>query len=134
MGQGSERFLTVPILSAWAGDVDGRRGSAQLAFRHGAAEFAEDFTQGNLRGLLTDLGFAKPQLARTIKQIASLAVRISEVATTLATKELADALHAQAKVVEAALEADFGLPARDFYDRISWDDGQECSGGWGGLS
>ena len=26
----------------------------QLAFRHGAAEFAEDFTQGNLRGLLTD--------------------------------------------------------------------------------
>lgn len=106
----------------------------QLAFRHGAAEFAEDFTQGNLRGLLTDLGFAKPQLARTIKQITSLAVRISEAATTLATKELADALHAQAGVIEAALEADFGLPARDFYDRISRDDRQERSGGWGGLS
>ena len=106
----------------------------QLAFRHGAAEFAEDFTKGNLRGLLADLGFAKPQLVRTIKQIASLATRIAEAATTLATKELANALHAQARVIEAALETDFGLPVRDFYDRISRDDRQERSGGWGGLS
>ncbi|MBT9247902.1 HipA domain-containing protein (plasmid) [Gemmobacter fulvus] len=106
----------------------------QLAFRHGEAEFTEDFTQDNLRGLLFDFGFAKPQMGRTLKQIATLAVRIAEAATTLATKELADALHAQAGVIEAALEADFGLPARDFYDRISRDDGQERSGGWGGLS
>lgn len=86
----------------------------QLAFRHGEAEFAEDFTQNNLRGLLSDLGFAKPQMGRTLKQIATLAVRIAEAATALATKELADALHAQASVVEAALETEFGLPVRDF--------------------
>ena len=75
----------------------------RLAFRHGEAEFAKDVTQDNLRALMADLGYAKPSLPRTIKQIAALAQAIAKAAPTLATKELADALHAQAKVVEAAL-------------------------------
>jgi serine/threonine-protein kinase HipA len=90
----------------------------QLAFRHGAAEFAEDVTQDNLRSLLVDLGFAKPPLARIIKQVAALAHAIAKAAPGLATKDLADALHAQARIVEAALEADFRLPLRDYYDRV----------------
>lgn len=106
----------------------------QLAFRHGEAEFAEDFTQGNLRDLLIDLGFAKPPLTRILKQVASLAGKIAEAAATLAPKELADALHAQARVIEAALEAEFTLPARDFYSRIERDDRREHPGGWGVFS
>ncbi|MBC7283290.1 MAG: HipA domain-containing protein [Hoeflea sp.] len=104
----------------------------QLAFRHGEADFAEDFTLDNLRGLLVDLGFAKPQLGRTVKQIAALAGRIAEVAPGIAAKDLADGLHAQARVVEGALGADFGLPDRDYFDRIERDDRQELAGGWGG--
>ena len=43
-------------------------------------------------------------------------------------------MHAQAKVVEAALEVDFGLPPRDYYDRINRDDREVSAGGWGGFS
>ena len=69
-----------------------------------------------------------------IKQFAALATRIAEAATQLATKDLADGLHAQAKVVEAALGVDFKLPPRDFFDRISRDERGEAAGGWGGFS
>ena len=106
----------------------------RLAFRHGAAEFAEDVTQDNLRALMTDLGYAKPSLPRTIKQVASLAQAIAKAAPALATKELGDALHAQAKVVESALAADFDLSPRDYYDRINRDDRAANAGGWGGFS
>ena len=106
----------------------------QLAFWHGAAEFAEDVTQDNLRRLLIDLGYAKPPLARIIKQVTALAQSIARAAPGLATKELADALQAQAKVVEAALGADFGLPPRDYYARINRDDRAANVGGWGGFS
>ncbi|GGE28342.1 hypothetical protein GCM10011345_38000 [Gemmobacter megaterium] len=106
----------------------------QLAFWHGAAEFAEDVTQDNLRRLLVDLGFAKPPLARIIKQVAALAQTIAKAAPGLATKDLADALHAQAKVIEAALGTDFALPPRDYYDRINRDDRATNVGGWGGFS
>jgi serine/threonine-protein kinase HipA len=84
----------------------------QFAFRHGEAEFAEDFTLDNFRRLLVDLGFGKPQINRALKQTATLAKAIAAAAAELAPKDLADGLHAQAKVVEAALGADFGLPVR----------------------
>lgn len=106
----------------------------QLAFRHGQADFAEDFSRENLSRLLKDLGFGKPQPTRVLKQIATLAKRISEAAPALATKSLADALHAQATVIEAALGADFDLPVRDYYDRIARDDGAAPVGGWGRFS
>ncbi|HRK67045.1 MAG TPA: HipA domain-containing protein [Hyphomonas sp.] len=106
----------------------------QLAFRHGDAEFAEDVTPDALRGLLFDLGFAKPQVGRVIRQIASLAQRIAEAASQLASKELADGLHAQARVVERALQTEFSLPMRDYFDRITRDDRPQSSGGWGGLN
>lgn len=111
-----------------------RKVTHQLAFRHGQADFAEDFTAGNLERLLRELGFSKPQVGRVQKQIAALAMRIAEAALQLATKDLADGLHAQAKVVEAALGADFKLPPRDYYDRITRDERGEVGGGWGGFS
>lgn len=111
-----------------------RKVTHQLAFRHGQAEFAEDFGVENLEELLRDLGFSKPQVGRVLKQVAALALRIAEAAPQLATKDLADGLHAQAKVVEAALGADFKLPPRDYFDRISRDDRGEAAGGWGGFS
>ena len=105
----------------------------QLAFRHGEAEFAEEFTSENLKRLLIDLGFGKPQLARSVKQIAALAAAIAAAAADLAPKDLADGLHAQAKVVETALGKHFDLPQRDYFDRISRDDRPESPGGWGGF-
>ena len=106
----------------------------QLAFRHGSAEFAEDFTIDALQNLLLDLGFGKPQIGRALKQMAAHAKAIATAAAELAPKDLTDGLHAQAKVVEAALGADFGLPERDYFDRISRDDRPENAGGWGGFS
>jgi serine/threonine-protein kinase HipA len=106
----------------------------QLAFRHGDSEFAEDFTMDNLRQLLADFGFAKPQLERSVKQIAALAAAIAVASAEYAAKDLADGLHAQAKVLETALGAEFGLPDRDYFDRISRDDRSESAGGWGGFS
>lgn len=106
----------------------------QLAFRHGDADFAEDVTRENLRLLLKDLGFGKPQLDRVLKQISTLARQISEFAEKLATKGLGDALHAQARVIEAALEMDFDLPIRDYYDRIRRDESPSHGGGWGAFS
>jgi hypothetical protein len=50
------------------------------------------------------------------------------------TKSLADALHAQMGVVEAAVGANFGLPVRDFYDRSLRDDTAGTRGGWGAFS
>ena len=106
----------------------------RLAFRHGAADFVEDFSQENLLHLLLDLGFAKPQVKRILKQIEAVATRIAEVAPTVADKGLADALHAQAQVVEAALGADFDLPVHDYFNRVSRDEARENAGGWGGFS
>lgn len=111
-----------------------RRVTHQLAFRHGQAEFVEDFTTEDLRRLLIDLGFGKPQVARVVKQIATLATRIAGAGVALAAKDLADALHGQAQVIEAALATEFGLPLRDYYARISRDEGADQSGGWGPLS
>jgi len=106
----------------------------QLAFRHGEAEFAEDVSRENLRQLLIDLGFGKPQLARITKQIATLAKKIAEAATTLAPKDLADALYAQAVVVGAAMDLEFELPQRDYFHRISRDDTESIAGGWDRIS
>jgi len=101
---------------------------------HTDCRATEDVTQDNLHALLVDLGYPKPPLARIIKQIAALAQTIAKAAPGLATKDLADALHAQAKVVEAALGADFALPPRDHYDRINRDDRAANVGGWGRFS
>ncbi|NJN35700.1 MAG: type II toxin-antitoxin system HipA family toxin [Nitrospiraceae bacterium] len=106
----------------------------QLAFNHGRAEFVEDVSRENLRLLLKDLGYGKPQLDRVLKQISTFAWQVSEGAAKLATKGLADALHAQAKVIETALETEFGLPGRDYYDRIVRDESHAQSGGWGAFS
>lgn len=106
----------------------------RLAFRHGAADFAEDFSQDNLHHLLRDLGFGKPQVKRIVKQIEAMAKRIAEVAPILADKALADALYAQAHAVGTALGSEFDLPVRDFFNRITRDDTQENAGGWGGFS
>lgn len=111
-----------------------RRVTHQLAFRHGQADFAEDFTNEALRQLLIDLGFGRPQMTRVTKQIAAMATKIAEIAPALATKDLADALHSQAQVIETALGTQFDLPMRDYYDRISRDDGAGKAGGWGGFS
>lgn len=88
----------------------------------------------NLRRLLVDLGFGKPQLARSVKQIAALAAASAAASADHAAKDLADGIYAQAKVVEAALGTDFGQPERDYFDRIHRDDRQESTGGWGGFS
>ncbi|VDC33919.1 HipA domain-containing protein [Pseudogemmobacter humi] len=100
----------------------------QLAFRHGAAEFAEDLTPDNLSGLLSDLGYRRPPLEQTIRQMARLAGRIAEASGRLAPKGLADGLYAQAGVLEAALGVNFGLPKRDYFDRASRDD--IAAAGW----
>ncbi len=106
----------------------------QLAFRHGKAEFAEDVTRENLYLLLKDLGFGRPQLERVLKQVSALARQVSGFAEKLAPKGLADALHAQAKVVEAALEMELDLSIRDYYDRILRDESRGQGRGWGGFS
>lgn len=94
----------------------------RLAFRHGTADFVEDFDQNNLLHLLRDLGFGKPQVKRIVKQLEALAMGIAEVAPSVADKESADALYAQAQVVEAALDGKFDLPDRDYSNRINRDD------------
>ncbi len=106
----------------------------RLAFRHGAADFAEDFSQDNLKTLMLDLGFGKPRVERIVKQVKAVASRIAEVAPTLADKALADALYSQAQAVEAALGAEFDLPVRDYFNRIDRDEAQKPAGGWTGFS
>lgn len=111
-----------------------RRVTHEFAFRHGDARFAEDFDVDALRGLLFDLGFGKPPVGRTMKQIQQFAKRISDLSARRAPKDLADGLYAQARVVEGALGVDFGLEGRDYYDRIVRDDAPETAGGWGAFS
>lgn len=111
-----------------------RRVTHEFAFRHGDARFAEDFDVEALRGLLFDLGFGKPPVGRTMKQIQQFAKRISDLSARHAPKSLADGLYAQARVVEKALDADFSLEERDYYDRVVRDDGSETAGGWGAFS
>ncbi|WP_017208416.1 HipA domain-containing protein [Cereibacter sphaeroides] len=111
-----------------------RRVTHEFAFRHGSARFAEDFDVDALRGLLSDLGFGKPPVERAMKQIQQLAKRISELSARHAPKGLVDGLHAQARVLEDALDVDFGLEERDYYDRVVRDEAIEAAGGWGTLS
>lgn len=111
-----------------------RRVTHRFAFRHGQAEFAEDFTKDDLSLLLYDLGFKKPPVGRVLAQIAELARGIAAAAPGFATKELLDGLGAQAALIEEALGIDFNLPARDFYDRIARDAEGARPGGWGELS
>jgi len=111
-----------------------RRVTHRFAFRHGRAEFAEDFTKDDLSSLLSDLGFKKPQLGRVEAQIKEMAKGIATAAPGFATKELLDALCAQAVVVERALGANFELSVRDFFDRVERDGEGARPGGWGGLS
>lgn len=111
-----------------------RRVTHEFAFRHGEARFAEDFDGDALRRLLFDLGFGKPPVGRTMRQIQQLAKKISDLSARLAPKDLADGLYAQARVVADALGVDFGLEERDYYDRIVRDDAPETAGGWGAFS
>ncbi len=108
-----------------------RRVTHEFAFRHGSARFAEDFDVDALRGLLSDLGFGKPPVERAMKQIQQLAKRISELSARHAPKGLVDGLHAQARVLEDALDVDFGLEERDYYDRVVRDEAIEGSGWMG---
>jgi serine/threonine-protein kinase HipA len=78
-----------------------------FAFRLGHADFAEDFDLAALRGLLCDLGYGKPAVA----QIHRMAKQIAYLSAQFARKDLAASLHAKARVLEAALGADFGLAA-----------------------
>lgn len=111
-----------------------RRVTHEFAFRHGGARFAEDFDADALRGLLFDLGFGKPPVGRTMRQIRQVAKSISDLSARRAPKDLADGLHAQAHVVEEALDVDFGLEERDYYDRVVRDDVPQAAGGWGAFS
>lgn len=111
-----------------------RRVTHRFAFRHGRAEFAEDFTKDDLSSLLSDLGFKTPRIARVVAQIAEIAKGIASAAPGFATKELLDGLGAQAAVIERALGADFELPMRDFYDRGERDGDGARPGGWGGMT
>jgi serine/threonine-protein kinase HipA len=111
-----------------------RRVTHEFAFRHGGARFAEDFTVDALRDLLFDLGFSKPPVERTIKQITQFVSKISALSARHAPKNLADALHAQARMLEAVLDVDFGLEQRDYYDRAVRDDVTDKAGGWGAFS
>ena len=69
-----------------------------------------------------------------MKQIQQYAKRIADLSARRAPKGLADGLHAQARVVEDALDIDFGLEERDYYDRVVRDDLPETAGGWGAFS
>lgn len=111
-----------------------RRVTHELSFRHGGACFGEDFTVNALHGLMLDLGFGKPPVARTIKQIAGLARQISGISAHRAPKSLADGLNAQARVIQNALMVDFGLEERDHFDRSIRDEPSEAAGGWGAFS
>lgn len=111
-----------------------RRVTHEFAFKHGEARFAEDFDVDALRGLLFELGFGKPPVERTIKQIQHFARLISDLSVRHAPKDLADGLYAQARVIEHALDVDFGLAERDYYDRVVRDGVAETSGGWGAFS
>lgn len=111
-----------------------RRVTHEFSFKHGDAHFAEDFNADALRGLLSDLGFGKPPVKRTMKQIQQGAKMISDLAARHAPKDLADALYAQARVIEEALGIDFGLAERDYYDRCARDDASKTAGGWGAFS
>jgi serine/threonine-protein kinase HipA len=102
----------------------------EFAFRHGHARFAEDFDPEALRGLLADLGFGKPPVERVLKQIQRFARDIAEIAPRQAPKLLADGLHAQARVIEDALGTPFGLPQRDYFQRVGRDGASGRAGGW----
>jgi len=111
-----------------------RRVTHELAFRHGGARFAEDLDTDALRGLLSDLGFARPPVNRTAKQLQDMAKRVSGLSALRAPKDLADGLHAQARVVADALGLDFDLVERDYFNRITRDGEAERTGGWQGFS
>jgi serine/threonine-protein kinase HipA len=111
-----------------------RRVTHRFAFSHGGADYAEDLTVDRLRQLLLDLGFARPQMPRVLREIRIMAGTIANHAPAVASKGLADMLYAQAMVVANALGQDFDLPVRDFVDRIERDDVNTGAGGWGGLS
>jgi serine/threonine-protein kinase HipA len=111
-----------------------RRVTHRFAFSHGGADYAEDLTADRLKQLLLDLGFARPQMPRVLRDLRSMAETIAERAPAMATKALADMLHAQASVVANALGQEFDLPVRDYADRIERDDVSTGAGGWGGLS
>ena len=63
-----------------------RRATHEFAFRHGDARFAEDFDADALRGLLFDLGFGKPPVGRTMKQIQQVAKRLSDLSARRAPR------------------------------------------------
>lgn len=111
-----------------------RRVTHELSFRHGDARFAEDFGVDALHGLLFDLGFGKPPVARTIKQITRLARQISDLSAQRAPKSLADGLNAQAQVIQDALLVEFSLEDRDYFDRAVRDEPSGAAGGWGAFS
>ena len=83
---------------------------------------------------MLDLGFGKPPVARTIKQISGLARQISELSAQRAPKSLADSLNAQIRVIQNALMVDFGLEERDHFDRAIRDEPSKAAGGWGAFS
>lgn len=111
-----------------------RRVTHELSFQHGDALFAEDFDVDALHGLLSDLGFGKPPVARTIKQITGLARQISYLSANRVPKSLVDGLNAQARVIQDALMVTFGLKERDHFDRAVRDEPSGAAGGWGAFS
>ena len=111
-----------------------RRVTHELAFLHGTARFAEDFTQEALKGLLVDLGFSSPRIGTLLRELKALASKIAAAAANTAGKDLADGLYAQAQVVASAVETEFDIPDRDYFPRIERDARPEEAGGWGGLS
>lgn len=111
-----------------------RRVTHELSFRHGDARFAEDFDVDALHGLLFDLGFGKPPVARTIKQLKQFARQISDLSDQRAPKSLVDGLNAQARVIQDALMVEFGLENRDYFDRAVRDEPSGAAGGWGAFS
>lgn len=111
-----------------------RRVTHRFAFSHGGADYAEDLTVDCLRQLLLDLGFARPQMPRVLRDLRSMAETIADHAPAIAGKGLADMLHAQGTVIAKALGQEFNLPPMDYVNRIERDEVETGAGGWGNLS
>lgn len=107
--------------------------SHEFSFLHGKAAFAEDLSIVDLEQTMRDLGFARPKFTGPwVKIFTDVAAGLDQLSRE-GGKSLADAVAAQLSVVEQALGMKFGLPARDYFPRVTRDE-RPVGGGWGAFS